>query len=68
MRNAGDLQAAYDLNADFKIAGLHSARALHLPSATALFGLGDEDFEARYFTSFDDVCRELAGARREDAG
>jgi len=63
VRNAGDLQAAYDLEADFKSAGLQAALALRLPAVSALFSLDDREFLRRYLATFDSICRELAHSR-----
>jgi hypothetical protein len=62
MRNAGDLQSAYDLCAEFKSAGALAAGRLGLPFSVALFSLGDGEFVAQYFASFESVCREIANA------
>ena len=48
MRNAGDLQAAYDLWSVFKAEGVAAAAELGLPSLRLLFSLSDSEFEAIY--------------------
>jgi hypothetical protein len=63
VRNAGDLQAAHGLEAEFKSAGLQAARALRLPAMSALFSYDDGEFVRRYDETFDRVCAELADSR-----
>lgn len=60
MRNAGDLETAFDLYPTFQAEGLEMAKQLSLPNSLALFDLPREEMEAKYFAHFSDVCAEIA--------
>ena len=59
MRNAGDLDAASDLYADFQAEAAGLARDLELPATRAAFALGRTELQERYFQVFDAVCEEI---------
>lgn len=65
MRNAGDLETARDVDADFQSVALSAAEELSLPISGGVFRLSVEALEERYFEMFDAVCDEI---RRADPG
>jgi hypothetical protein len=60
MRNAGDLDTAYDLYPAFQAEGLELATRLSMPRAKALFEQPRHVMSALYFINFEGVCEELA--------
>jgi hypothetical protein len=62
MRNAGDLETASDLDADFQVRGKQLAAELSLAATLAAFNLPTVTFQERYFELFDAVCDELRTA------
>ena len=63
MRNAGDLDTAQDLYADFKREGLEIALTLGLKITEAAFALNKRELETRYFDVFDRMCDEVKAAK-----
>ena len=62
MRNAGDLETARDLYADFMAVGLQAAINLHLSRTIVAFSLSEPEFQASYFDRFGTLCDELRSA------
>ena len=62
MRNAGDLQAAFDLDPQFLDDGLSLASDLELPTTKRAFADGRQSLEATFFKQFESICDELRGA------
>ena len=62
MRNAGDLRAAWDVDANFQTEGRRIAGELSLPLAHRLFSLAPRDFEREYFGRFESTCTEIRNA------
>lgn len=62
MRNAGDLDTARDLYADFQCEGALLAEELSLPFTRESFSLAAHAFEDQYFERFDLICNEIQGA------
>ena len=63
MRNAGDLDTAHDLYADFQTEGARLAQELCLQATREAFMLSKEDLQRQYFDRFDAICHEI---RRTD--
>jgi hypothetical protein len=63
MRNAGDLESAADLYAEFHAKGSRLASELELPLTTATFALSKQELADQYFDRFDSICEELKQAR-----
>ena len=63
MRNAGDLETARDLDADFQSVALHSATKLSLPTTYSMFSLDSNSLQSCYFDLFDAVCTEIRNAK-----
>lgn len=63
MRNAGALDAARDVYADFQSVALQSATELSLPFTCGMFSLDCNVLQSRYFDLFDAVCTEIRNAR-----
>jgi len=59
MRNAGDLDTARDLYADFQTEAARLANDLSLKATRDAFELSTEDLRRQYFERFDAICREL---------
>ena len=62
MRNAGDLAAASNVYAQYKIEALHMAQFLQLPFTSKAFALDEANLEKEYFSLFEDICNELRAA------
>lgn len=62
MRNAGDLDAAQDLYADFQREGAEIARVLGLKITGVALDLNQRELEAQYFDIFDRMCDEVRAA------
>ncbi len=62
MRNAGDLETASDVYADFQTEGYERAVELALSTTRDAFALPAHELERRYFELFDDICSELKAA------
>jgi hypothetical protein len=62
MRNAGELETATDLHADWQSVALRAAEALSLPATRAAFALTPAVLQQRYFDLFDAVCAEVRTA------
>jgi len=62
MRNAGDLDAARDVYADFQSVALPAASMLSLPATRGAFSLTSDVLQERYFDLFDAVCGEVRSA------
>ena len=60
MRNAGDLETAADVYADFQSEGAALAAGLGLPRTRAAFELPIADLEERYFDLLGGVIAELS--------
>jgi hypothetical protein len=59
MRNAGDLDTAADVFADFHSSACRTAKALSLPLTYATFSQTQTDLERTYFDRFDSICDEI---------
>lgn len=66
MRNAGTLQAAHDLYADYRKVAFEAAEALSLSICRDAFAAAQELLEIRYFDLFESICDEIRNA--EPAG
>ncbi len=62
MRNAGDLETAYDLYEPFQGEGARYAKELGLSQTYAAFTLSQFELETRYFDVFDAICAEIRAA------
>jgi hypothetical protein len=62
MRNAGDLEAARALYADFQPDAARLAQELGLPLTHSAFALATADLEREYFDRFEGICDELRPA------
>lgn len=62
MRNAGDLETARDLHAEFQDEGKKLAADLSLPLTLSAFSLDRLDLQDLYFDLFNGVCGELRAA------
>ena len=62
MRNAGDLDTARDVNADFQAVALRAADVLSLPATRSAFALAPDALQERYFDLFEAVCGEVRSA------
>lgn len=62
MRNAGDLDTARDMYADFQSVALRSAAKLSLSTTGSAFTLDPDTLQQRYFDLFDAVCAEIRSA------
>ena len=59
MRNAGDLQTAHDVYADFQTEAVRLARDLSLAETHAAFALREADLQREYFQRFEKICDEI---------
>ena len=64
MRNAGDLDTARDMSAEFQTTGGRGAEALDLPFALSFFSLSPTDFQRVYFDRFETLCDEIRAAEQ----
>ncbi len=62
MRNAGDLQPAFDIKHDVMDKGRSLSSTLALPRSEAFFTLPVIDAERQYFDKFEEVCSEIEAA------
>jgi hypothetical protein len=62
MRNAGDLDTAHDVYADFLAEGRRIAGELSLSVAHQVFSMPQHDLEQAYFHRFDSLCAEIRNA------
>jgi hypothetical protein len=62
IRNAGDFDAARQVEPTFESMGLRLAHLLQLPLASALFALSESKWLDEYDERFDLVCEELKSA------
>ncbi len=62
MRNAGDLETAYDLYEPFQGEGARYAKELGLSQTYAAFTLSQSELETRYFDVLDSICAEIRAA------
>jgi hypothetical protein len=59
MRNAGDLDTAYDLYADFHSEASQASKELNLQSTYEVFSMSKPNLERAYFDRFDSICNEI---------
>ena len=59
MRNAGDLDTATNVYAEWRSVAIRAAEALALPAKRAAFSLAPNVLEEHYFDLFDSVCGEV---------
>jgi hypothetical protein len=59
MRNAGDLDAARDVYAEFQSEAARLAEALRLPATYKAFALPTADLQHQYFGRFEEMCDEI---------
>ena len=62
MRNAGDLDTASELYADYQTEARCIADALSLHRTREAFFLSRRDLQREYFNRFDGICTEIRGA------
>jgi hypothetical protein len=62
MRNAGDLDTAKDVFADFQSMALRAAEELSLPLTREVFSMEQRALKEQYFDLFDAVCDEIRHA------
>jgi len=62
MRNAGDLDAAADVYAEFHLNARRIAKALSLRLTHEAFSLPQSDLEREYFDRFESICNEIKDA------
>ncbi len=62
MRNAGDLDAAADVYAEFHSNARRIAEVLSLRLTHEAFSLPQSDLEREYFDRFEPMCNEIRGA------
>ncbi len=59
MRNAGDLDTAHDLYADFQTEAAQLSQELGLQATRAAFALPSAILQREYFEPFDEICDEI---------
>ena len=59
MRNAGDLETARDVYADFQTEAVQLARALGLQATEGAFLLPTAELQREYFNHFNSICAEI---------
>jgi hypothetical protein len=59
MRNAGDLETAYDVYSDFQPEATRLARELGLQQTHRAFSLPVADLQCEYFDRFEEICDEI---------
>jgi len=59
MRNAGDLDTALDLYANFQSEAAQIAKQLSLQATCEAFELPSDDLQQQYFERFDEICDEI---------
>ena len=62
MRNAGDLETAKDIYADFQSIAQQAAKKLSLPLTHESFSMAQHTLEEKYFDRFDAICNEIKSA------
>jgi hypothetical protein len=62
MRNAGDLDTAGDVYAEFQSNGRRMAEVLSLELTRESFALPRRGLEREYFNRFESICREIRAA------
>jgi hypothetical protein len=62
MRNAGDLDAAADIYAEFYSDARRIAEVLSLRLTHEAFSLPQSDLEREYFDRFESICNEIRDA------
>jgi hypothetical protein len=62
MRNAGNLETAADVYANFQSEGRRVAEDLSLRLSREAFSLARSDLEREYFDRFDSICDEIKHA------
>jgi hypothetical protein len=67
MRNAGDLDAAADVYAEFHSNARRIAEVLSLRLTHEAFSLPQSDLEREYFDRFECICNEIRAAERRAA-
>jgi hypothetical protein len=64
MRNAGDLDAAFDIYDAFLTEARKASSELGLVGCYGAFSLSPSELEARYFDLFDSLCNEIRHHRQ----
>ena len=64
MRNAGSLEAATDVCADFQRIALQASEALSLTKTRKAFSMTLVALEKNYFDEFEAICEEIRKAER----
>ncbi len=59
MRNAGDLETAHDVYADFQSEAARLAQELGLQRTHSAFALRTPDLQRKYFDRFEEICDEI---------
>ena len=59
MGNAGDLETAHEVYADFQEEAVRLARELGLQRTLEAFSLETADLEWEYFDRFEEICNEI---------
>jgi hypothetical protein len=67
MRNAGDLDTAVNVNAEFQSEGRRMAEELSLPRTLEAFAMTQSMLEREYFGRFELICDEIRNARQNVA-
>jgi len=62
MRNAGDLDTAVDVYAEFHLNARRIAAVLSLPLTHEAFSMSQSDLEREYFGRFESICNEIRDA------
>jgi hypothetical protein len=68
MRNAGDLDTAADVYAEFRLNARRIAEVLSFRLTQEAFSLPQSDLEREYFDRFDSICNEIRGAEWRASG
>jgi hypothetical protein len=66
MRNAGDLEAARDVDAHFQTEAAQLSKEAGLRATHEAFALSRESLEREYFGRFEGICDEIRGRIRRD--
>ena len=59
MRNAGDLDAAHDVYADFQTEAVRLAQDMKLQATQSAFALPTADLQREFFERFEEICDEI---------
>jgi hypothetical protein len=68
MHNAGDLETAHDVYADFQREAARLARELGLQQTHSAFAVPTADLQREYFDRFEEICDEIRRYARYSTG